>query len=81
MIYRKKLFTVNETIEIDFCEGKVISFNLFETKLKTKSGDIIHIPNSFITQKKLVLYKNKKEFLAVFEQTCEGIIKSLMYIK
>src|SRR3989338_2086573 len=56
MIYRKKLFTVNETIEIDFCEGKVISFNLFETKLKTKSGDIIHIPNSFITQKKLVLY-------------------------
>src|SRR3989338_810360 len=52
MIYRKKLFTVNETIEIDFCEGKVISFNLFETKLKTKSGDIIHIPNSFITQKK-----------------------------
>jgi small-conductance mechanosensitive channel len=42
-------------------EGKVVSFNLFETKLKTKSGDLIHIPNSFITQRIFVRYKSKQE--------------------
>ncbi|MBI5393282.1 mechanosensitive ion channel [Candidatus Woesearchaeota archaeon] len=50
-IYRKKLFAIGETIKVDSCEGKVVSFNLFETIIKTTSGDIIHIPNSFITQK------------------------------
>ena len=59
MIYRKKLIRINDIIKVDATEGKVIEFNLFETKIKTSQEDIILIPNSFITKKIVTVYKRK----------------------
>jgi small conductance mechanosensitive channel len=42
----KKYFKVGDTITVGSVTGKVKEFGLLETKLASKSGDIIHVPNS-----------------------------------
>jgi small-conductance mechanosensitive channel len=39
-------------------EGTVVEIGLIETKIKTKKGDEIYIPNSTLTKEKLVVKKS-----------------------
>jgi small-conductance mechanosensitive channel len=42
-------------------EGRVMSVSLFETKLQTKKGDLIHIPNSELTKTHIIKLSGKKK--------------------
>lgn len=58
LINQKSLIKKGDKISIDKLEGKVVDINLIETKIKTRKGDIIHIPNSTITKKELIVKKH-----------------------
>jgi small-conductance mechanosensitive channel len=57
LIYKKNLIQQGDKIKIEGLSGKVRKINLVETEVKTSSGDIIHIPNSTLTKKELVVKK------------------------
>jgi len=57
IIHKKDFLHEGDKIEIDNIKGKIIHINLIETKVETKSGDIICIPNSHITKSKVVKKK------------------------
>ena len=48
MIKKKKSLKVGEFINILNSKGNIIKITLLETQIKTKEGDIIHIPNVLI---------------------------------
>ena len=55
LIYKNKLVRVNDTIQINGVEGKVILISLVETQIKTNKNDIIHIPNSSLVKDKFLV--------------------------
>ena len=59
-IHQKRFIKEGDIIRVDNTEGKVVHINLVETKIETKQGDIIYIPNSLLTKKTVVKVKNKK---------------------
>lgn len=59
-IHRKRFIKEGDIIRVDNTEGKVVHINLVETKIETKQGDIIFIPNSLLTKKTVVKVKKKK---------------------
>jgi len=59
-IQQKGFIKEGDTINVDNTEGKVVHINLIETKIETKKGDIIYIPNSLLTKKTVVKLKKKK---------------------
>ncbi len=59
-IHQKGFIKEGDIIQIDNTKGKVVHINLVETKIETKKGDIIYIPNSLLTKKTVVKLKNKK---------------------
>ncbi|MDD5087025.1 MAG: mechanosensitive ion channel [Candidatus Nanoarchaeia archaeon] len=59
-IHKKKFINVGDTIKVDNTEGKVIHINLVETKIETKRGDIIYLPNSLLTRNKVVKIRKRK---------------------
>jgi small conductance mechanosensitive channel len=57
-IHFKKIIKENDNIEIDNVKGKVEIVGLIETKLITKTDDVIYIPNSaFIKSQKIKVLK------------------------
>lgn len=58
-IYRHKLIKEGERIKVKGIEGTVTHINLIETKLKTKDGDIVYMPNSAITGTELTKVKKR----------------------
>jgi small-conductance mechanosensitive channel len=48
-----------DNVEIDNIKGELIGFDLLQVRIKTKSGDIIHIPNSTAVKSKITV-SNKK---------------------
>lgn len=58
IIHQKGTIKEKETIIFNNIKGKVISITLLETKLQTKSGDIIIIPNSNLTKSEIIKKKN-----------------------
>ncbi len=61
IIHNKDFYKEGDVIKIDKLEGKITHINLIETKIKTKSGDIISIPNSNLT-KNNVIKRNVKKY-------------------
>ncbi len=59
-IHQKRFIKEGDIIQVDNTKGKVIHINLVETKIETKQGDIIYIPNSLLTKKTIVKIKKKK---------------------
>ena len=59
-IHRKRFIKEGDIIQVDNTKGKVVHINLVETKIETKKGDIIYIPNSLLTKKTVVKIKKKK---------------------
>ncbi len=61
-IYRNKFIEEGETIRVKGIEGKVIHINLVETKIETKDGDVVYIPNSVLTKTEVIkIYKGRKK--------------------
>ena len=56
-IHQKRNIKEGDKIKIKGAEGTVTHINLVETQIKTKSGDIIHIPNSVLTKQEVVVKK------------------------
>ncbi|MEK6907447.1 MAG: mechanosensitive ion channel domain-containing protein [Nanoarchaeota archaeon] len=56
-LHQKRNIKPGEKIEVNNIEGEVVNVTLVETKLRTKSGDIVYIPNSILT--KNVVIKKK----------------------
>lgn len=56
-IYRRKLIKEGETVIIRGVRGEVQHINLVETKLMTKEGDTVYIPNSVVTKTGIVKVK------------------------
>lgn len=59
-IHQKGFIKEGDIIKVDNTTGKVIHINLVETKIETKQGDIVYIPNSLLTKKTVVKIKKKK---------------------
>jgi len=59
-IHQKRFINEGDILKVDSTEGKVVHINLVETKIETKQGDIIYIPNSLLTKKIVVKLKKKK---------------------
>jgi small conductance mechanosensitive channel len=47
---RRKAFRIGQVIKVKGMMGKIISITLVETKIQTKEGDIIFIPNSVLNK-------------------------------
>ncbi|MBR9692249.1 mechanosensitive ion channel [Candidatus Woesearchaeota archaeon] len=58
-IYKRGLIKVGDKIKIDNISGKVKKITLIETEIETSAKDIIHIPNSTITKKEILVKKKK----------------------
>ena len=59
MIQRKQELKKGEIIKIKGMQGKIIGITLIETKIETKTGDIIFIPNAVLTKTEIIRIKNK----------------------
>ncbi len=59
-IHQKRSIKEGDIIKVDNTQGKVVHINLVETKIETKQGDIIYIPNSLLTKKKVIKLKKKR---------------------
>lgn len=56
-IEREKMIMVGETIKVKGITGKVKQINLVETRLETKTGDVVFVPNSAITKTEVIKIK------------------------
>jgi len=56
-IYKKGLIKEGDRVKIDNLEGKVKKISLIETEIETRNGDKIHIPNSLLTKKEIIVKK------------------------
>ncbi len=55
VLHRKNFIKEGKRIKVNGMQGKIIAFTLLETRIKTKKGDVIYIPNSYITKSKVVI--------------------------
>ena len=60
IIHQKSIINKGENITFNNITGKVIEITLLDTKIKTKSGDIIIIPNSNLTKREIIKKSRKK---------------------
>ena len=62
-IYKNNFVSVGEVVRVKGLEGTVVEITLLETKLETKEGDTVYIPNSALTKTEIVkvgMEKKKK---------------------
>jgi len=55
-IYRKKIVRKGDSVQIGTIKGKVTEVSLIETKISTKKGDLLHVPNVMLL-KEIVIKK------------------------
>ncbi|RME54614.1 hypothetical protein D6777_03275 [Candidatus Woesearchaeota archaeon] len=58
-VHRKDAFKKGDYIKMNGVEGEIVEIDLIETKIKTKNGDVVFVPNSVLT-KNQVIKKAKK---------------------
>jgi len=58
-IHQKRNLNTGDFISVNDVEGQIININLVETKIKTKKGDIMYIPNSMLTKNNVRKIKKK----------------------
>ncbi|MBW2985927.1 mechanosensitive ion channel family protein [Candidatus Woesearchaeota archaeon] len=56
-IYRKDLIKEGKNVKINGVQGKVIQLSLLDTRIKTKKGDLIYMPNSIVIKSKIIQKK------------------------
>ena len=60
IIYEKRLFKKGEFIKVGTTEGKVIHVSLIDTRIETKSKDVVYLPNSIIVRTGVTKLRKKK---------------------
>jgi small-conductance mechanosensitive channel len=61
-IYSRKELKVGQKIKVKGMQGKITEITLLETKIETKEGDVIFIPNSVLNKTEVTYIKaGKKE--------------------
>jgi small-conductance mechanosensitive channel len=60
-IHSKKEFRVGQRIKVKGMLGKIIEISLIETKIETKNGDIIFIPNSVLNKTEVTYVRTGKK--------------------
>ncbi len=53
-IAQRRFLNKGDMVRVGEIEGEIIEVNMVETRIKTKKGDIIYIPNSILTKKEVV---------------------------
>jgi small-conductance mechanosensitive channel len=53
-IAQRRFLNKGDLVRVGGIEGEIIEVNIVETRIKTKKGDIIYIPNSILTKKEVV---------------------------
>lgn len=59
-IHEKRNINVGDVIKFRDIEGEIIHINLIETKIRTKRGDMLFIPNSNLTKNEFIKVKKRK---------------------
>ncbi len=59
ILQNKKKFRIGQIIKVKGMQGKIIGITLLETKIETKDGDIIFIPNSVLSRTEVTYVKAK----------------------
>ncbi|MEK6917052.1 MAG: mechanosensitive ion channel domain-containing protein [Nanoarchaeota archaeon] len=59
LIYKKEGFKEEAYIEVGDIKGEIMKLDLLQVKIKTKSGDIIYIPNSTVAKSNVKIKKRK----------------------
>ncbi|MFW6378556.1 MAG: mechanosensitive ion channel domain-containing protein, partial [Nanoarchaeota archaeon] len=62
--YRKiahgKDMSIGDTLTIQHTTGKIIDMTVFEIKIETDSGDILHLPNSLLMNEPYTVRRSKR---------------------
>lgn len=64
MLHRRGFITEGDLIQVSGMEGNVIGTTLLETRIKTKKGDIIAIPNVVLTRNEVVKKRHTRQTAA-----------------
>jgi len=56
-IYRKDLIKEKQNVKINGISGRVVKLSILDTRIKTKKGDLIYLPNSVIIKSKITKMK------------------------
>jgi len=57
-IHSKGFIKVGDHIRVKTLEGKIIKINMVETRIETKEGDLIYLPNSMLTKQEVIKLKH-----------------------
>lgn len=58
-LYSREDLKEGNHVEIDNIKGELLGFDLLQVRIKTRNGDIIHIPNSTAIKSKIKVSKKK----------------------
>ena len=61
ILHKKRRLKLGDTIKVKHIEGKIVYLNLIETKVETKKGDEIFIPNSLLIKEEVILVSKKRK--------------------
>jgi len=56
-IYRKDLIKEKQNVKINGVSGRVVKLSILDTRIKTRKGDLIYMPNSVVLKSKIVRKK------------------------
>jgi len=56
-IAQKRLISKGDKVRIGDIEGNIIEINIMETRIVTRKGDIIYMPNSLLTKREVIKLK------------------------
>ncbi len=56
-IAQKRLLSKGDKVRIGDIEGNIIDINIMETRIVTRKGDIIYMPNSILSKKEVIKLK------------------------
>jgi small-conductance mechanosensitive channel len=57
-ISQKRLISKGDKVRIGEIEGNIIDINMIETRIVTRKGDIIYMPNSLLTKREVIKLKS-----------------------
>jgi small-conductance mechanosensitive channel len=59
-MHSNKKFKIGQKIKVKGMQGKIIEITLLETKIETRNGDVIFIPNSVLSRTEVTYIRSKK---------------------
>ena len=57
LVGRRELIKEGKQVKINGVSGKVVKLSLLDTRIKTKKGDLIYMPNSVVLKSKITQKK------------------------